>query len=63
MNALRAEVVRILEPTALVVVRTMAGRCVVREIMLPWALVEGIIVEMDAVMGARERLVEVIMLP
>lgn len=63
MNSLRTEVVRISEPTALVVFRIMAGRWVVRKIMLPWALVEGIVVGTDAVMGARERLVEVIMLP
>ena len=63
VNALRAEVVRISEPAALVVVRTMAGRWVDRERMLPWASVEVITVGTDAVMGARERLVEVIMLP
>ena len=62
-NALKADVVRISEPTALVVVRIMAGRCVFSERMSPWALVEVIMVETDAVMGARERLVEVVMLP
>ena len=63
VNALKAEVVRISEPTALVVVRIMAGRWVVRERTLPWALVEGMMVGTDTIMGARERLVEVIMLP
>lgn len=63
VNALRAEVVRISEPTALVVVRIMAGRCVVSERTLPWALVEVMMVGTDAVMGPREMLVEVIMLP
>ena len=63
VNALKAEVVRISEPTALVVVSIMAGRWVVRERTLPWALVEGMMVGTDAVMGARERLVEVITLP
>ena len=63
VNALRTEVVRISEPTALLVVRIMAGRWVVRERTLPWALVEVMMVGTDAVIGARERLVEVIMLP
>ena len=63
INALRAEVVRISEPTALVVVTTMAGRWVVSERSSPWPLVEVMMVGTDAVMGDRERLVEVIMLP
>ena len=63
VNALKADVVRISEPTALVVVKIMAGRWVVSERMSPWALVEVIMVETDAVIGARERLVEVVTLP
>ena len=63
VNALRTEVVRISEPTALVVVRIMAGRWVVRERILPWPLVEGMMVGTDAVMSDRERLVVVTILP
>ena len=63
VNALRAEVVRISEPSALVVVRIMAGRWVVREKTLPWALVEVVMVETYAVIGDRERLVVVTILP
>ena len=62
VNALRVEVVRLSEPAALVVVRIMAGRWVVRERTLPWALVDVMMVGTDAVMGARERLIEEIML-
>ena len=63
VNALKAEVVRISEPTALVVVRIVAGRWVVRETTLPWALVEAVMVWTDELIGARERPVKVIMLP
>lgn len=63
MKALSAEVVRTLEPAALVVVRIMAGRLVVEERTVPWALVEITIVGIDTEMGAVKRLVEVTMLP
>ena len=63
VNALRAEVVMLVEPAALVVVRIMAGRWVIRDMVVPWALVEVMIAETDVDMGARERLVEVMMLP
>ena len=63
MKALSADVVRTLEPAALVVVRIMAGRLAVEERTVPWALVEVTIVGIDTEMGAVERLVEVTMLP
>lgn len=63
VNKLRGEVVRIWEPAALVVARIMAGRWVVEERMVPWALVEVMTVGTDAEMRAMERLVEVMMLP
>lgn len=63
VKALRAEVVRILEPAALVVVRIMAGRWVVRERMVPWALVEAMVVRREAETEVVERLVEKTMLP
>ena len=39
MERVRGEVVRVVEPAALVVERTVAGRWVVVEMMAPWALV------------------------
>lgn len=63
VNALRAEVVTILEPAALVVVKIMAGRWAVEVRMVPWALVEVTMVGRNAETEAVERLVEVIMLP
>ncbi len=63
VKALRAEVVRIWEPAALVVVRIMAGRWDVEEKMVPWALVEVTMVGRDAEIGAVERLVEETMIP
>ena len=53
-----AEVVKILEPAALVVSRTMAGRWVEVETMSPWALVDVMIVGRDIDIEAVERLVE-----
>lgn len=63
VNALSAEVVRILEPAALVVVRITAGRWAVEEMRVPWALMEVMIVGTDTEMGAMERLVEEMILP
>ena len=63
LGKVKGEVVRILEPAALVVVRIIAGRWVGEEIMLPWALVEVMIVGTDAETEAVERLVERITLP
>lgn len=63
VNALRAEVVRILEPAALVVVSIIAGRWDVEENMVPWALVEVTMVGRDAEIDAVERLVEETMIP
>lgn len=62
-GAVRGEVVRMLEPAALVVVRIIAGRWAVEETMAPWALVEVVIVGRYAKTGAVERLVERTMLP
>ena len=59
----RVEVVRIWEPAALVVVRIMAGRWAVEEVMTPWAFVEVMVVGRYAEIGAVERLVVVTMLP
>ena len=58
-----AEVVSILEPAALVVSRTMAGRWVEVKTMSPWALVDVMIVGRDAEIEAVERLVERTVLP
>ena len=58
-----AEVVRILEPAALVVSRTMAARWVEVETMSPWALVDVMIVGRNAEIEAVERLVERTVLP
>lgn len=63
VNALRAEVVRILDPAALVVVRIMAGRWVAEERTLPSAFVKVMMVGRDAETEAVERLVEETMLP
>lgn len=63
VNALRTEVVRILEPAALVVVKIIAGRWVVDVRTAPCALVEVIMVGTDAETEAVERLVEKAMLP
>lgn len=63
LGKVRGEVVRILEPAALVVVRIMAGRRVEEEMMLPWAFVEVMMVGRDAETDAVERLVERMMLP
>ncbi len=63
LGKVRGEVVRILEPAALVVVSIMAGRWVEEEMMLPWALVEIMMVGRDAETDAVERLVERMMLP
>ena len=60
---IRAEVVRTLEPAALVVPRTMAGRWAEVETMSPWALVDFMIVGRDAEIEAVERLVERTVLP
>lgn len=62
-KALKAEVVRTLEPAALVVIRIMAGRWTVEERTVPWALVEVRMVGRDAKTEAVERLVEKTMLP
>lgn len=62
-DTLRDEVVRPVEPAALVVVRIMAGRRFVEEMTAPWALVEVIMVGMDAEIDAMERLIEETMLP
>ena len=63
VNALRAEVVMISEPAALVVVRMMAGRWVVEVWLAPWASVEVMMVGRDAETEAVERLVERTTLP
>ena len=63
LNALRTEVVTILEPAALVVVRIIAGRLVVEVKMCPRASVEVMMVGTDAETEAVERLVEKTMLP
>ena len=63
VNRDRGEVVRRVEPAALVAVRIMAGRWVDEVRMLPWALVVVMIVGRDAEIEAVERLVERMMLP
>ena len=63
VNALRAEVVTILEPAALVVVKIIAGRWVAEVKMAPRASVEVMMVGTDAETEAVERLVAVTMLP
>lgn len=63
VGRVRGEVVRNVEPAALVVGRIMAGRWVVVEITAPWALVEVMIVRRDAEIGAVERLGERMILP
>lgn len=63
VNAFRVEVVRTLEPAASVVIRMMAGRLVVEERMVPWALVEVMMTGRDAEIEAVERMVEETMLP
>ena len=63
VNALRVEVVRTLEPAASVVVRMMAGRLVVEERTVPWALVEVMMTGRDAESEAVERMVEETRLP
>ena len=56
-RGMRAEVVRDEEPAASVAVRMMAGRWVVEERMVPWALVEVRTMGTEAEMEAVERLV------
>ena len=63
VGKVRREVVRMLEPAALVVGRMIAGRWIVDERMVPCALVEVMIVGRDAEIEAVERLVERTMLP
>ena len=63
VGKVKREVVRIFEPAALVVGRTMAGRWIVEERMVPCALVEVRIVGRDAEIETVERLVERTMLP
>ena len=53
-----AKVVRVCEPATLVVSRIMAGRWVEKEKMMPWALIEVMIVGSDAEIEAVEMLVE-----
>lgn len=63
VGKISAEVVGILEPAALVVSRTMAGRRVEVEIMSSWALVDVMIVGRDTEIEAVDRLVERMVLP
>ena len=63
VGKISAEVVRILEPAALVVSRTIAGRWVGVETMSPWAWVDVMIVGRDADIEAVERLVERTVVP
>lgn len=63
VNALRAEVVTILEPAALIVVKIIAGRWVVEVRTTPCASVEVMMVGRDAETESVERLVAVTTLP